>query len=87
LFPSEVWAGEAATRTNRVPPGVAVGVGVGVGVAVAVTVTLKTQVEVFPDASVAVQVTGVVPTLNDDPDGGEQPAVAPGQLSLDVGDG
>jgi hypothetical protein len=41
---------------------------------------LNEHVEVLPDGSVAVQVTRVVPTWNNEPDGGEQLSVAP-QLS------
>ena len=48
------------------------------------TVTVKVQVAVLPDASVAVQVTVVVPTGKQDPDGGLQRTVTPGQLSLAV---
>ena len=46
------------------------------------TVTVKVQVLVLPAASVAMHVTGVVPTLKLDPEGGEQPNDTPGQLSL-----
>jgi hypothetical protein len=49
------------------------------------TVTVKLQVAVLPDASVAVQVTVVVPTGKHDPDGGLHATVTPGQLSLAVG--
>ena len=45
------------------------------------------QVIVLLDASVAVQVTVVVPTGKHDPDGGLQTTVTPGQLSLAVGAG
>ena len=48
------------------------------------TVTVKLQVAVLFDVSVAVQVTVVVPTAKQDPDGGLQPTVTPGQLSLAV---
>ena len=48
-------------------------------------VTVKVQVAVFAEASVAVQVTVVVPTGNVDPLAGRHAAVAPGQLSLGVG--
>ena len=51
------------------------------------TVTVNVQVEVLPDASVAVQVTVVVPTGKTEPDGGEQETVTPGQLSLAIGAG
>ena len=40
---------------------------------------------VFAEASVAVHVTVVVPTGNDEPDAGTQFTVAPGQLSDAVG--
>lgn len=49
--------------------------------------TVKEQVAVLPDASVAVQVTVVVPTGKHVPDGGVQVAVTPGQLSEAVGGG
>ena len=49
------------------------------------TVTLKLQVLLLPVASVAVQVTVVVPTANAVPLAGAQLAVAPGQLSAGVG--
>ena len=49
------------------------------------TVTVKLQVAVLFDVSVAVQVTVVVPTVKQNPDGGLQAAVTPGQLSLAVG--
>ena len=48
------------------------------------TVTVKLQVAVLPDPSVAVQVTVVVPTGKQDPDGGLHNTVTPGQLSLAV---
>ena len=48
------------------------------------TVTVKLQVEVLPEASVPVQVTGVVPFGKVEPEGGEQATVAPGQLSVTV---
>ena len=46
-----------------------------------VTVTLNVQFERLLTASVTVQVTVVVPMAKLEPDGGEQLAVAPGQLS------
>jgi hypothetical protein len=46
------------------------------------TVTANPQLVVLPTASVAVQVTLVVPTAKTDPEGGTQATVAPGQLSL-----
>src|SRR6267143_5103369 len=49
------------------------------------TVTLKLQVAVLADASVAVQVTVVVPTGKHDPDAGLHTLVTPGQLSLAAG--
>jgi len=45
------------------------------------TVTEKLQVAVLLDASVAVQVTVVVPFAKHEPDGGVQATVTPGQLS------
>ena len=55
-----------------------------VGFSVSLTVTVKEQLAVLPEASVAVQVTAVVPFGNVEPDGGEQLVVTPGQLSLAV---
>src|SRR5215471_10048303 len=49
------------------------------------TVTVNPQVAVTPFASVAVQLTLVLPIGNDDPDGGVQVTLAPGQLSITVG--
>ena len=49
------------------------------------TVIVKVHAPVFDAASVAVHVTVVVPTGNDDPDAGTQLTVAPGQLSDAVG--
>ena len=51
------------------------------------TVTVNEHVAVLPLASVAVQVTVVVPTGKVDPDAGEQTTVTPGQLSEAVGAG
>src|SRR5437867_11240820 len=51
------------------------------GGSVSLTVTVKVQVLVLPAASVAVQVTGVVPVPKLEPVGGLQLAVTPGQLS------
>jgi hypothetical protein len=48
------------------------------------TATLKVQVEMLPDASVAVQVTVVLPTGKEEPDGGKQITTPPGQLSVAV---
>ena len=57
------------------------------GASVSFTVTVKEHAaEEFPLASVAVQVTVVVPFANVEPEGGLQVAVAPGQLSLTVGE-
>jgi hypothetical protein len=50
-----------------------------------IRLTVKVQVAVFDEASVAVQVTVVVPTGNVDPLAGTHEAVAPGQLSVGVG--
>lgn len=50
--------------------------------ALAVTVTAKLHVETLPAASVAVQVTVVVPTGKAEPDGGWQTTLTPGQLSV-----
>ena len=44
-------------------------------------VTANEQLIVLPEVSVAVQVTEVVPTGNDEPEGGTQATVVPGQLS------
>lgn len=49
------------------------------------TVTVNEHEAVLPDASVAVQVTVVVPTGKVEPDAGEQTTVTPGQLSDAVG--
>src|SRR4030095_9138111 len=46
------------------------------------TETVNVQVAVFPEASVAVQVTVVTPTGKQLPDGGLQTTTTPGQLSL-----
>ena len=51
------------------------------------TVTEKLQLAVLPDASVAVQVTVVVPAGRVAPLGGTQATVTPGQLSEAVGAG
>ena len=50
-----------------------------------VIVTGNVQVAWFPDASVVVQVTGVVPTENVEPEGGEQINVAAGSLTVGGG--
>ena len=49
------------------------------------TDTVNVQDAVLADASVAVQVTVVVPTGKHVPDAGKHDAVAPGQLSVGVG--
>ena len=49
------------------------------------TVTVKVQEPILPDASVAVQVTVVVPTGKPDPEAGTQTTVALPQLSVPVG--
>src|SRR5205823_1627513 len=54
----------------------------GVFVVVELTVTVKVHVAVLPAPFVAVQVTGVVPNGNAEPDGGTQLVVTPGQLSV-----
>jgi hypothetical protein len=59
-----------------------------VGGCVSVMVIVKVQFAELASASVTVQVTVVVPTVNVDPDGGAQTGVpTPGQLSLTVGVG
>jgi len=55
------------------------------GGVVSLTVTVNEQEAVFPDPSVAVQVTVVTPLANVDPDAGAHSTVAPGQLSVGVG--
>ena len=55
-----------------------------VGFSVSVTVTVKLQLAVLPEASVAVQLTVVVPTGKVEPDAGVQDTVTPGQLSVAV---
>ena len=51
------------------------------------TLTTKLQLAVLPDASVAVQVTVVVPSGNIEPEAGLQTVVTPEQLSDTVGGG
>lgn len=51
------------------------------------TLTVKLQVAVLLEASVAVQVTVVVPTAKTDPEAGAQLNVGFGQLSVTVGFG
>ena len=48
------------------------------------TVTVKEQLAVFPEPSVAVAVTVVVPFGKVEPDGGFATTVTPGQLSAAV---
>ena len=57
---------------------------VAVGGSLSVTVTVKLQVAVWLCASVAVQLTVVVPTGNSEPLAGLQTMLEPGQLSLAV---
>src|SRR5688572_8888219 len=54
------------------------------GGCVSCTVTVNAQVLVLPLASTAVQLTGVVPVANVDPEGGVQLIETPGQLSVTV---
>ncbi len=56
-----------------------------VGASVSLTVTLKLHMPVFPAASVAVTVTGVVPMPKKEPLAGKAADVAPGQLSVGIG--
>jgi hypothetical protein len=58
---------------------------VTLGFSVSLTVTVKTQLSVFPEASVAVEVTAVVPFGKLEPEGGVEVKATPGQLSLAVG--
>jgi hypothetical protein len=53
-----------------------------VGFCVSVTVTVKLHTAVFPEASVAVAFTVVVPTGKDEPEAGLATTVTPGQLSF-----
>jgi len=55
-----------------------------VGGSLSLTLTVNEQEAVLPEASVAVQVTVVVPFKKVEPDGGLQLTVAPGQLSVTV---
>jgi hypothetical protein len=55
-----------------------------VGFWVSLTVTVNEQLAVLPEASVAVQVTVLVPFANVEPLAGEQLLVVPGQLSVGV---
>ena len=54
------------------------------GGCVSFTVTVKVHITVFPDVSVAVEVTVVVPFGNAVPDGGFDTTTTPGQLSAAV---
>ena len=55
---------------------------VATGDSVSLTVTLNEQVSALPEASVAIQVTVVVPTGNTEPEAGLQDIEAPVQLSV-----
>ena len=55
------------------------------GGSVSLTLTVKVQLLVLPAASVAVQVTGVMPVPKLEPAGGLQLTVTPGQLSVAAG--
>jgi hypothetical protein len=57
----------------------------GVPAVLRLTVTEKLHCAVLPAASVAVQLTGVIPTPKDVPEAGVQAVVTPGQLSVAVG--
>ena len=57
-----------------------------VGRCVSLTVTVKLQLEWLFDASVAEQVTVVVPNWNCEPEAGEQLLLTPGQLSAAAGE-
>jgi hypothetical protein len=52
-----------------------------------ITDTVNMQLAMLVLASVAVQVTVVVPTLNVEPDAGLHIVITPGQLSIAVGAG
>ena len=54
------------------------------GTSVSWILTVNVQALVLPEASVAVQVTIVVPFPNVDPDAGAQATATPGQLSAAV---
>ena len=49
------------------------------------TVTVNEQFDLFPEVSVAVHSTVVVPIGNVDPEGGRHAVVTPGQLSVAAG--
>ena len=55
------------------------------GASVSFTVTVKVELAVLPAASVAVQVTVVVPTGKTLPEAGTQMTDTPGQLSMAIG--
>ncbi len=55
------------------------------GACVSFTITVNEQAAVFPEVSVAVQVTVVVPFANAAPEAGLQITAAPEQLSVTVG--
>jgi hypothetical protein len=55
---------------------------VTVGFSLSLTVTVKEQLAVLPEASVAVQLTVVVPFGKLEPDGGVHTTPTPGQLSV-----
>ena len=57
------------------------------GASLSNTVTSNDADAVFPDASVAVQFTGVVPIEKKEPEAGVQVNVAPGALSETSGSG
>src|SRR5213083_1555054 len=56
----------------------------GTGRSVSLTVTVKVQLELLPLASVAVQVTVLVPLAKLDPEAGTHRLEPPGQLSVSV---
>src|SRR5205085_5650958 len=55
-----------------------------IGFSVSLTVTVNVQEAVLPAASVAVELTDVVPTGKVEPDAGLETIVTPGQLSVAV---
>jgi hypothetical protein len=57
---------------------------IATGTSVSLTVTLKLQLAVLPEASVAVQVTLLVPLANVLPLVGMQVTLTPGQLSVAI---
>ena len=52
------------------------------GFSLSATVTVNVQLSLLPDASVATDLTVVVPLLNVEPDEGVDTRVTPGQLSV-----